>query len=423
MARSTLRFALAGAAGILLAAGLWWRVSNSRDVVPEAQARTSTGAAAASSSAGRRGPDRPVPVQVARAEARDIRVVRTGLGSVVSFRSATVKSRVEGQLVRVLFEEGALVERGQVIAEIDPRPFQAAVLEVRGQVARERALLDNARLDFQRYQALRNERIAKQEDVDARESLVRQHEGSLLALEGSLEQAKLKLAFSKVTAPISGRIGLRLVDEGNNVSPSDPGGIAVINAVQPISVLFTLPEDDVAVLTRRLSESKRTGAPLVVEAWDKGSKNLLGRGKLVTLDNQIDPATGTVKLKAEFENEEQLLFPNQFVNVRLVLESVPGAIVVPPAAIQRGSVGPFVYAVTKDRSVERRPVKLGPLDGAHQSVESGVREGDLVVVSGADRLRDGSKVLVAEGSPLESPRRAGAPAASASAAPKTAQSD
>ncbi len=325
MATSKIRFAALSAAGVLLVAGVALRLARSRDVVPEAHARTLDGAnPAASGSAGKRGPDRPVPVQAARAKAAEIRVTRSGLGSVVSYRSATVKSRVEGQLVRVLFEEGAVVERGQIIAEIDPRPFQAAVLEVQGQVARDRALLDNARLDFQRYQALRTERIAKQEDVDARESLVRQYEGALLAGEGSLRQANLQLGFSRITAPISGRIGLRQVDEGNNVSPGDPQGIAVINSVQPISVVFTLPEDDVPVLNRRLSASKASGGSPSVEAWDKGSKNLLGKGKLVTLDNQIDPSTGTVKLKAEFANEDGALFPNQFVNVRLVLERARG---------------------------------------------------------------------------------------------------
>ena len=400
MAPSKIRFLALGTATSLLAAGAVFWFRSAQNVVPEAQARTANGAmAAASGSAGKRGPDRPVPVQVARARAAEIRVTRSGLGSVVSYRSATVKSRVEGQLVRVLFEEGALVERGQVIAEIDPRPFQAAVLEVQGRVSRDRALLDNARLDFQRYQALRTERIAKQEDVDARESLVRQYEGALLAGEGALKHANLQLGFSRITAPISGRIGLRQVDEGNNVSPGDPEGIAVINSVQPISVVFTLPEDDVPVLSRRLSAAKAKGESLLVEAWDKGSKNLLGKGTLVTLDNQIDPSTGTVKLKAEFANEDAVLFPNQFVNVRLVLESVPGAIVIPPAAVQRGSSGPFVYVITDERSVERKLVELGPLDGAEQSVASGVSAGELLVVSGADRLREGSKVLVSEAGP------------------------
>ncbi len=183
------------------------------------------------------------------------------------------------------------------------------------------------------------------------------------------------------------------------MSPGDPEGIAVINSVQPISVVFTLPEDDVPVLSRRLSAAKAKGESLLVEAWDKGSKNLLGKGKLVTLDNQIDPSTGTVKLKAEFANEDAVLFPNQFVNVRLVLESVPGAIVIPPAAVQRGSSGPFVYVITDERSVERKLVELGPLDGAEQSVASGVSAGELLVVSGADRLREGSKVLVSEAGP------------------------
>lgn len=414
MAPSKIRLvALGGAALLALGGGAVW-LGSAQKVVPEARASTSRPAASSSGSSSQRGPERPVAVQAVRAKSADLRVTRNGLGTVVSQRTVTMKSRVQGQLERVLFEEGALVERGQVIALVDSRPFQAAALEVQGQLLRNQALLAAARIDLERYRALREERIAKQEDVDSRESLVRQYEGALLAGEGALKQASLQLAFTKITAPISGRIGLRKVDEGNNVSPSDPEGIAVINAVQPISVVFTLPEDDVPLLHRRLTEVKAKGEFLVVEAWDKGSKNLLGQGKLLTLDNQIDPSTGTVKLKAEFSNEDGVLFPNQFVNAKLVLDTLRSVTVIPHAAVQRGRTGPFVYVVTQERTVERRNVVLGPADGEQQSVSSGVVPGDLLVVSGVDRLREGSKVVVSEAGTARHEERSDAKQAPAS---------
>lgn len=393
--RRAVRLGSLAALGALGALGAWLFLSGKVSALTKPQEARSAAAAPSGSAAQKKGADRPVPVFTAKVATANVRVVQSGLGSVVPERSVVVRSRVAGQLERVLFQEGDLVEAGQVLAELDPRTFQADLAEVEGQAARDRALLDNARVDHQRYQALRDAQIAKQEDVDARASLVRQHEGSVQADQGILARSRLQLSFTRIVAPISGRIGLRQLDAGNNVTPSDPAGLATIHSVQPINVVFSLPEDQVPLIAKRLNGARAAKQTLAVEAWDKGNRNRLAAGTLTTIDNQIDPATGTFKLKAQFPNEDGTLFPNQFVNVRLFVETRTSATVVPSTAVQHGSSGTFIYAVKPDSTVAIKKVSLGPSEGDTVSVEAGVAPGEVVVVNGADRLREGAKITVA----------------------------
>jgi membrane fusion protein, multidrug efflux system len=348
--------------------------------------------------------ERPVVVQVVKAAQEDVNVVLNGLGSVIAKRSVLLRSRVPGQLSRIHFKEGDLVQAGQLLAEIDSRPFQSEVQRAAGQLTRDKALLEHARADLARTRALREEAIANQEEVDLKSSLVRQYEGTLQIDQGQLSQASLQLSYSKIIAPFAGRIGLRSIDVGNNVAPNDATYIATIHAVQPIDAVFSLPEDQLPVIAARLNT--KTNPSLVVEAWDKGSRNRIAAGRLVALDNQVDPSTGTFKLKAEFANDDGLLFPNQFVNVRLVVETRERSVVVPRAAVQHGTVGAYVLAVNDEQVVHLKPVRLGAADGPVVAIEEGLAAGELVVVSGADRLREGARVVVSgTGSDVPGPKR------------------
>ena len=415
-ARRSSRFRLAALLVTALGAGLaWWaaRIGHGQ----RASAAENGAALAAQGTAGekgeprrRSGTDRAVPVQVARAKASDVQVAQLGLGTVLPRQSVTVRSRVTGQLVRVLFKEGELVTPGQLLAEVDPRPLQAQLEQVEGQLARDRALLKNAELDMERFRGLAANVIAKQQ-VDAQDSLVHQYAGTVRSDQGLVDAAKLQVSFTRITAPIGGRIGLRLLDGGNYINAGDPTGIAVINTVQPICVVFSLPEDRVPSVLKALDAARRAGGSLSVQAWDRDSKSVLATGTLLSLDNQIDPATGTVKLKAQFANEDGALYPNQFVNVRLLLQTLHGATVAPTTAIQRGNQGSFVYAVNADNTVSVRPVSLGPVDGDNVEIDRGLAPGDLVVINGADKLREGVKVQAqapggpAPGAPSPSGRR------------------
>lgn len=355
--------------------------------VSRSEAQTPPGAS------GRHGMDggRPVPVLAASAQRGDIDVTINALGTVTARNTVTVKPRVDGQLQRVVFQEGQMVKAGEVLAEIDPRPFLAQFEQASGQLVRDQALLANAQLDLARYRdLLAKDSIARQQ-VDAQEALVRQYQGTVQTDRGAVDNARLQLEFTRISAPASGRLGLRQVDVGNMVHASDATGLVVITQTQPITVIFAIPADRLGAVASRV----QAGEKLRVDAWDREGKVKLAGGSLLTLDNQIDATTGTVKLKAEFANADNSLFPNQFVNARLRVETRSNATLVPVAAIQRGTPGIFVYVVNgEERTVSMRSVTLGPGTAEMVAIEKGLEPGEQVVVDGADKLRQGAKVEV-----------------------------
>ena len=354
--------------------------------------------------AGKKGMAGPIPVVATPARSGEIDLIINGLGTVTPLRTVTVRSRVDGELMRVLFQEGQAVKEGQLLAEIDPRNFQVQLEQAQGQLARDQALLQNARLDLERYEALfKQDSIARQQ-VDTQASLVRQYEGAVRVDRSQVESARLQLSYTKITAPVSGRVGLRLVDPGNIVRAGDASGLVVITQLQPAAVVFTVPQDNVPVVMKRLQSGER----ISVEAWDREQKARLAEGALASADNQVDPQTGTVKLKAQFDNADFALFPNQFVNVRMKLDTLRDVVVIPAAAVQRGTQGLFVYVVRDDNSVGQRPVRLGPAEGLRVAIADGLTPGDMVVIDGMDRLRPGAQVTVTAARPEIKPPSEGA---------------
>ncbi|SRR5579875_737374 len=331
-----------------------------------------------------------VPVTAVPVVSGDLNLYLTALGSVTAFNTVTVKSRVDGQLVKVAFKEGQLVKKGDLLAVIDPRPYRAALDQAEGQLARDRATLANARITLARDRALYNQNVIARQDLDNQESMVGQDAGTIVADEAAVETAKLQLGYCQITAPITGRIGLRLVDQGNMVHATDTQGLAVITQLQPIAVLFTLPEDDIPQVVRKTVD----GTELPVEAYDRSLKNKLASGTLLTLDNQIDQTTGTIRLKAVFPNPDYMLFPNQFVNVKLLIGTLQDAILVPAAAVQKSPEGTFVYVVRQDGTVDARKVTVGTTQGDIAAINAGLSQGEQVVTDGIDKLRPGIKVKV-----------------------------
>jgi len=334
-----------------------------------------------------------VPVVVATAQRGDLPVYFNGLGTVTAFNTVTVRSRVDGQLVSVAFKEGQFVHEGDLLAQIDPRPFQVQLEQATGQLTKDQAQRKDAQVNFERYKLLFKEGVIPQQQLDTQAALVGQFDGAIASDQSQVDNAKLQLTYSRITAPISGRIGLRLVDAGNIVHASDTNGLLVITQLQPISVIFSLPQDQLPEVNAKL----RSGVQLVVEAFDRDDTAKIARGKLQTIDNQIDPTTGTYKLKSIFANADNVLFPNQFVNVHLLVDTKHNLTIVPAAAIQRGPQGTYVYAVAKDGTGKDAIAKISPVTiaqttGNSVGLSAGLNPGDAVVIDGQDKLQDGTKV-------------------------------
>jgi multidrug efflux system membrane fusion protein len=331
----------------------------------------------------------PVPVVVTTAQKGDLPVYLIGLGSVTAFNTVTVRSRVDGQIVKVNFTEGQFVHEGDALIEIDPRPYQVMLEQAQGQLAKDQAQLHDVQVDYERYQLLYTDGVIPKQQVDTQEAQVGQYKGAIQADQATIDNAKLQLVYARITAPISGRVGLRLVDLGNIVHATDTTGLLVITQLQPISVIFTLPQDQLQQVLVKL----RGGGQLPVQAYDRDDTTKIADGKLATIDNQIDPTTGTYKLKSIFSNDNNVLFPNQFVNVHMLVDTKRNVVIVPAAAIQRGPQGTYVYVVTGGDTVYIRTVTIAQTTGNNIGISSGINAGDVVVIDGQDKLQDKSPVI------------------------------
>lgn len=329
------------------------------------------------------------PVQAATAVEQSVPRFLSGLGTAIAANTVTVTSRVDGQLMAIHFTEGQQVKAGDLLVEIDPRPYEVQLTQALGQLAKDQATLANAKRDLARYQQLAKTNLVSRQELDTQESLVRQTEGAIKADQGAVDSAKLQITYSKITAPIDGRVGLKLVDVGNYIASGSTTGIVVITQTHPIDVVFTLPESNIADLVK----AQKAGT-VSVEAWDRTNQQLLTTGELLSLDNQIDVATGTIKLKARFANQDDALFPNQFVNARLKVATLQNAVVIPTAALQMGNEGNFVWILSADNKVSKHLVTAGIQDSQQVVISTGVNVGDRVVTDGIDRLTDGMQVEV-----------------------------
>ncbi|HEX4160438.1 MAG TPA: efflux RND transporter periplasmic adaptor subunit [Rhizomicrobium sp.] len=345
----------------------------------------------------------PVPVGVAKASHSDVRVTLNALGAVTPLATVTVKPQVSGIMQKIDFKEGQMVHSGEVLAEIDPRPYQAAVDQAKGALARDQAQLANAQIDLKRYQQLWSQNAISQQILATQEATVRTNVGTVEADKGTLEAAAVNLAFCKITAPVTGQVGLRQVDVGNYVQVGITTEIVVVTELQPMSVLFTVPEDNIDQVLSRV----HAGAKLSADAYDRANTTKIASGTLATVDNQVDPTTGMVKLRALFDNSKLQLFPSQFVNIRLLVNTLHGQVTVPAAAIQHGAAGDYVYAVGPDKRVHMQSVRLGPTDGDMVSVVHGLAAGTTVVIDGADQLSDGARVTIPGKTPFSGPLRNG----------------
>lgn len=387
--RRTQLLALSGS--LLLAGGIgYFALASANGEKTPGTANPPPGAAGGERRGRPGGPGRALPVRATEARAGDLDIVVAALGTATAANTATVKARVDGQIVRINFREGQQVKAGDVLAEIDPRPFQIQLDQIRGQLQKDEALLNAARVDLERYRGLLGQDSIARQQVDSQEALVRQYQGSVETDKALLANARLNLDFTRITAPAAGRLGLRQVDVGNIVRSADSGGIAVITQTQPINVVFAIPAERLGNLIHRLQK----GDSLTVEAWDRDNRTQLGEGRLRSVDNQIDVATGTIKLKAEFANRDDSLFANQFVNARLKVETRRNAVLLQSAAVLRNPQGTQVFVVGKEQTVEARPVRLGPANGGLVAIEEGLTAGEVVVLDGADRLQAGGKVEV-----------------------------
>lgn len=333
-----------------------------------------------------------IPVVSATVIKGDMPINLSALGTVTSLATVTVRARIGGQLTEVYFKEGQDVNAGDLLAQVDPRPYQVALEQAKGQLARDQALLENAKTDLARYQGLVAQGSIARQQSDTQAALVRQYEGTIQTDQAQVNNAQLNLDYTSILAPIGGRVGLRQVDKGNYVQTNDTNGIVVITQLKPITVVFSVPEDNLQAIRRRLI----AGASLPVTAYDRGQSKVLATGTLSTIDNQIDTTTGTIKLRAQFDNVDEALFPNQFVNIRLQVDVIKDTPIIPTAAVQRGAPGTFVYVVNDsdpaNQSVSVRPITLGPGEGERVSVTSGLQAGEKIVVDGVDRLKDGAKI-------------------------------
>lgn len=374
---------------IAIVAGVWYWHAQKPDA-PSGQQASGQQRKAGGGRPGMRGA--LAPVQAATAASAAVPRYLSGLGTITAANTVTVRSRVDGQLMALHFQEGQQVKAGDLLAEIDPSQFKVALAQAEGQLARDKATLANARRDLARYQQLSKTNLVSRQELDAQQALVNETLGTIKADEAAVASAQLQLTWSRITAPVDGRVGLKQVDIGNQISSGDTNGIVVLTQTHPIDVLFTLPESDIATIV----QAQKAGKTLTVEAWDRTNKQKLSTGTLLSLDNQIDATTGTIKLKGRFENQDDALFPNQFVNTRMLVDTQQDAIVIPTAALQMGNDGHFVWVLNSDNKVSKHTVTTGIQDSEKVVIAAGLSAGDRVVTDGIDRLTEGASVEVVE---------------------------